>query len=95
MAYLDDVLKTVQRKNGGKTIRIAFWILLGLAISATGLALNSPRQTLPQASPTPTADVAADLGSTDGIMFVAVIILLIIITPILIKMLTWRNDRPK
>lgn len=83
-----------------KHIRIAFWILLGSAIALTSLALNRPFQTLQ--TPTPTVitdtieagvDVQKAFGSTDGIMFMAVIIVLIIISPILLRWRAWANGK--
>lgn len=89
-------------KIKSQTIRIAFWILLGVAISITSLALTRP---LPgEATATPTvltddivsaAEAIEDAGSTDGIMLVAVVIVLIVIIPILLKRGSWSNGKRK
>ena len=87
-----------------KTIRIAFWILLGIAILASSLAFN---RSLPQtqdttATPasqsgtlTAEAEVLDEVGSTDGSMFMAVVIVLIVIIPILLRRQDWSNGKQK
>jgi Na+/H+ antiporter NhaC len=93
------MMKTI-RQN----IRIVFWVILGLAISFTSLALNRPLPTLQGATVTPTVltgalvasdEVVEDVGSTDGIMLMAVIIVLIVIIPILLRRQAWSNGKRK
>ena len=82
-------------------IRIAFWVLLGLVLSFTSLALNRPVPLAQVASATPTLQVDAattevvveGVGSTDGIMLMAVVIVLIVIIPILLKRQVWSNGK--
>lgn len=83
-----------------KNIRIAFWVVLGLAISFTSLALNRPVSLLQEGTVTPTlqpeatvaaAETVEDVGSTDGIMLMAVVIVAIVIIPILLRRQVWSN----
>ena len=87
-----------------QTIRLAFWIMLGTAILFTSLALNRPLPLAQDATVTPTAladgtvtsvDMRDDVGSTDGIMLMAVVIVLIVIIPILIRRQAWSNRKRK
>jgi len=91
-------------KTKSQNIRIAFWIMLGLAIAFTSLALNRPSSTAQEATATPTviadsidtaAEVVEDAGSTDGIMLMAVVIVLIVIIPILLRRQAWSNGKQK
>jgi hypothetical protein len=91
-------------KTKSKNIRIAFWIMLGIAIAFTSLALNRPSPTAQEATATPTvmadsieaaAEAVEDVGSTDGIMLMAVVIVMIVIIPILLRWRTWANGRRK
>jgi len=87
-----------------KNIRIAFWVLLGIAISFTSLAFNRPMSTAQEATATPTvltdtmaaaAEAREEVGSTDGIMLMAVVIVLIVIIPILLRRQAWSNGKRK
>lgn len=83
-------------------IRLVLWFLLGVALALTSLALNRP---FPQAqgdAVTPAALTAtsaapaqsrADVGSTDGIVLMAVIIVLVVLAPILLRRRDWENGR--
>ena len=91
-------------KTKSKNIRIAFWVLLGIAIAFTSLALNRPSPMAQEATATPTvmadsidtaAEVVEDAGSTDGIMLMAVVIVLIVIIPILLRRQAWSNGKRK
>ena len=91
-------------KINSQTVRIAFWVLLGVAILASSLSLNRPMPPTQDSASTPTpqsgiitakADAREDVGSTDGIMIVAVIIVLIVIIPILLKRKSWSNGSRK
>ena len=91
-------------KTKTQNIRIVFWVTLGLAISFTSLALNRPAETFQKATVTPTlqagsvdtaSEVIDDVGSTDGIMLIAAVIVLIIIIPILLRRQVWSNGKPK
>jgi hypothetical protein len=91
-------------KINSQTVRIAFWVLLGVAILASSLALNRPMPPHQDSASTSTAqigtitakaDAREDVGSTDGIMIVAVIIVLIVIIPILLKRKSWSNGSRK
>ena len=87
-----------------KNIRSAFWIMLGLAISFTSLAHNRPVPAAQEATATPTvstdtivaaAEAVEDVGSTDGIMLMAVVIVMIVIIPILLRRKAWSNGKQK
>jgi uncharacterized membrane protein YhaH (DUF805 family) len=93
-------------KIQSRTMRIAFWVMLGLAILFTSLALNrtppvaqgtTATATIQAGTAVTTVDVKDrdDVGSTDGIMIVAVLIVLIVIIPILLKRQVWANGKRK
>jgi hypothetical protein len=102
MIYLKIINATMKTKV--QTARVSFWILLGIAVLAANLALNRTSPTAQEATATTTIQtgtiVAAtgtqtEAGSTDGIMFVAVVIVLIVIIPILLKRRAWENGKRK
>lgn len=83
-----------------RTVRVIFWAMLGIAILLTNLALNRTTRGAQEFTPAPaeqTGTIApetgtqAEVGSTDGIMIVAVIIVLIVIIPILLRRKAWGN----
>ena len=91
-------------KTKSKNIRIAFWVIFGLAIVFTSLALNRPLPMVQEATATPTlstdvitaaSDAVEDAGSTDEIMLMAVVIVLIVIIPILLRRKAWSNGKRK
>jgi len=102
-----DILCTHSHNNmrtNSKTVRIAFWILLGTAILVSSLALNPTLPSIQDATATPVlqtgtvtaeAEVLEDVGSTDGIMIVAVVIVLIVIVPILLRRQDWSRVKRK
>jgi len=84
------------------TIRIAFYVVLGLAVAFVNLALTRPAHVTQAVTATPTAfadtiisvaEAKGDIGSTDGIVLVAVLIVLIIIIPILFRRQAWSNGK--
>lgn len=99
MIYLKIIHSTM--KTYLQTVRASFWIILGIVILFTNLALNRTSQRMAQeATTTPAAEMGtivaeaeaqSEAGSTDGIMFVAVIIVLIVILPILFRRQVWEN----
>jgi len=91
-------------KLNSQTIRIVFWIILGIAILLSGLGLSGPLPVALDATPTPTiisdtiisaAEARVDAGSTDGIVLIAAIIVLIVIVPILLRRQAWSNRKRK
>ena len=87
-----------------QTIRIVFWVLLGIVILANSLALNRPLPLAQDMTVTPTAQIGTrnatgeargDVGSTDEIMILAMVIVLIIIIPILLRRKAWSNGRSR
>jgi len=91
-------------KTGSQTIRIALWGMLGIAILLSSLALTRPLPLVQEATATPTvstttiiatAEARPDVGSTDGIMLMAVVIVLIVIIPILLRRKAWSNGKGK
>lgn len=85
-------------------MRIAFWIVLGITIAFTSLALNRTIPSAQDATATPaqqsdtivaTAEAVDHAGSTDEIMLVATFIVVIIIAPILLRRKAWSNGRRK
>jgi uncharacterized membrane protein len=96
MIYLK-IIRAIM-KTGIKIARIIFWLILGIAILLTNLALNSPSSFLQKATATPTSQAGAGgegAGSTDGIMIVSVLIVLIVIIPILLRRQVWENGKKK
>ena len=92
-------------KTGSKTFRIAIWVMLGIVISLSSIALTRPLTLAQEATAVPTAltktaatattEARSDVGSTDGIMLMAVVIVLIVIIPILLSRRTWSNRKGK
>ena len=92
-------------KTGSQTFRIAIWVMLGIAISLSSLALTHPLSLVQETTAAPTAltttavtvtaEARSDVGSTDGIMLMAVVIVLIVIIPILLSWRTWSNRKGK
>lgn len=91
-------------KTMPQIVRITFWVLLGIAILVSSLAINNPSPRSQDGTATPdtqistvTADVEtlSEEGSTDGLMIVAVVIVLIVIVPILLKRQVWENGKRK
>jgi hypothetical protein len=91
-------------KTQSQTIRVGFWVLLGVAILFISLALNRPLLLAQEATATPTlltdtisatVEASNDVGSTDGIMLLGVVIMLIVIIPILLRRRAWSNGRGK
>ena len=90
--------------TNSKIIRIAFWVLLGIAILVSSLAFNRSIPRTQDATATPASQTGAitaesealeEVGSTDGIMFMAVVIVLIVIIPILLRRQDWSNGTRK
>jgi len=91
-------------KINSKNIRVVFWVVLGLGLTFASLALSHPKPANQETNATPTImadsistteEVVEDLGSTDGIMLVAVVIVLIIIIPILLRRRFWVNGKKR
>jgi len=92
-------------KTGSQTFRIASWVMLGIVISLSSLALTRPLPLVQEITITPTPmtttttiatpEVRPDVGSTDGIMLMAVVIVLIVIVPILLRRNAWSNGKVK
>jgi len=88
-------------KTKDKIIRVSFWVILGIAILLTNLGLNrtGPLAQEATAISTQTGTIVAETGtrseagSTDGIMLVALVIVLIVIVPILLKRQEWINGK--
>ena len=104
MLYLKSNKATMKIQS--RTMRIAFWVMLGLTILFTSLALNRTSPVVQRATATPTIQAGTtvpaagaqdrdDVGSTDGIMIVALLIVLIVIIPILLKRQVWANGKRK
>jgi hypothetical protein len=102
MLYLQSNIAIM--KTGSQTFRIAIWVMLGIAISLSSLALSHPLPLAQEITATPsalttavttTAEARSDAGSTDGIMLIAVVIVLIVIIPILLRRQSWSNGKRK
>ncbi|MBI5296037.1 MAG: hypothetical protein HY869_11235 [Chloroflexi bacterium] len=79
-------------------LRPSALIILGLLLALVSAALGQPSvfglqaptgTPTPQASPTPPALDPSEIGSTNGLVFVGILITIIIIVPILIRWKTW------
>jgi hypothetical protein len=83
-----------------KLVRAAITIILSLILALLSAALTSTTPvfplpelsgaTLQQTTPTPQSQGKSEIGSTDGIVLMGGIIVLIIFAPILINRKTWR-----
>jgi len=78
--------------------RQTLWVILGLALGFSSLAIAPHTPLAQSATTTPvlatqaietTFETQQDLGSTDGIVFLAVVIVLIVVLPILLRRSTW------
>jgi hypothetical protein len=64
--------------------------LMSAAVSQPSMAREEPASLLVvQATHTPAAQGASEIGSTDGIMLMSVVIVLIVIVPILVRRKIW------
>ncbi len=95
-------MKKLLNKKYLKRIYAIFFILIILFLMITGSALRQERlgsQEMGAAAfyvkETPTSQVQDDseIGSTDGIVLMGVIIVLLIVVPILLKRKSWSDDR--
>ena len=91
-------------KTKSKYIRTVFWVMLGMVILFTSLALTRPQPVTQDETVTPTVsadgtltttEAQDDVGSTDGIMLMAVVIVLIVIVPIMLRRKAWSNGKRK
>ena len=83
-----------KRSSPTRTILLAFvGILLAFLSVAFGFNTASPQTATPTPTPTLTkAELALEVGSTDGIIIWAIIITLIIIIPILWNWIQWKRN---
>jgi hypothetical protein len=100
MIYLKIINAAMKTKV--QITRVFFWIILGIAVLLTNLALNIISPTIQEGTattPTQTDTIATpagaqeEAGSTDGLMIMAVLIVLIVIIPILLKRRAWENGK--
>lgn len=100
MIYLKIITATMKTKT--QTIRLSFWVILGIAILLTNLALSHTSQMtqgtgaltgIQTGTVVATEEAQDGAGSTDWIMLVAVVIVLIVIVPILLKRRAWENGK--
>ncbi len=84
--------------------RIVLCFLSGVALVFASLALAPPSlharahiatSTAPTAAAPTGSPLRADVGSTDNIVLVAVIIVLIVVIPILLRRKDWQNGRKR
>ena len=83
-----------------KLARPATTIILSLTLALLSAAVTSPAPVFPlpdlcgatiqQTSPTPQTKDNSEIGSTDGMVIMGAIIVLIVFAPILINRKTWR-----
>ena len=75
--------------------RIILFALIGVSLAFMSVAFGSGTPTPQRAAPTPTltkAELASEVGSTNGIMVWAIIITLIIVIPILWHWIQWKRE---
>lgn len=91
-------------KTMPQIVRITFWVLLGIAILVSSLAIINPSPRSQDGTVTPDtqistvtaqAETLSNEGSTDGLVIVAAAIVLIVIVPILLKRQAWTNGKRK
>ena len=83
-----------------KLTRPAITIILSLTLALLSAAMTSPAPVFPlpelsgatiqQTTPTPQAKDNSEIGSTDGMMIMVAIIVIIVFVPILVNRKTWR-----
>lgn len=87
-------------KTHFQIIRVFLWVFLGIAVLLTNLAFNRTSPLVQDSTATPRiqTDTAVNedaqdrgAGSTDWIMLLAVMIVLIVIIPMLVLRRTWEN----
>ncbi|MDK1028297.1 MAG: hypothetical protein QGD96_03075 [Anaerolineae bacterium] len=88
-----------------KIVRIVFWILVGVILTTSSLALRDSERVGQEATgtqtavtppaTTPTPGVRHELGSTDEIVLITSVIVLIIAVPILLRRQVWLNGKRK
>jgi hypothetical protein len=80
-----------------RILRPAAWLGLGLLLAVTSAALGQPVITGTHlnaaglAQPTATPVPASEVGSTDGLVMLSIIIVLIVVVPILMRRKTWSS----
>ena len=72
-------------------VLIVIGLMLALVSTAVGqpIALGQAGTPTPVVTATPPAVSSSEIGSTDGLVFVSVIIVVIILTPMLLRWKTW------
>ena len=85
-------------KQPAQTLRPIAVIGIGLLLAVTSAVVSQP--VLPasesaaaalsiQATATSTLEAASEVGSTDGIMLLSILIVVIVVVPILLRRLSW------
>jgi len=94
-------MKKFFRKIRSKKIYITLFILIALFLLISGSILRNTKLSgeqlnaaalYAQVTPTPPVEDRSEIGSTDGIVFMGIIILLIIFVPIFLQRKSWSSD---
>ena len=103
MLYFSPSLNFMLIKS--KIVRIIFWILVGVILTTSSLALRDSENVGQESTGTPTAvtppatnptpGARQELGSTDEIVLITSVIVLIIAIPILLRRQVWLNGKRK
>jgi hypothetical protein len=83
-----------------QSTRIIIWVFVGVILTLTAIALTIPAAPLQNSATagamiqaaTPTTEVPSEVGSTDGVVLIAVVIVLVILIPILFRWKDWTTN---
>ncbi len=89
-----DILDAPAMRSLLRNLRPVAWIVLGLTLSLVSAAVSGPAPAAQPATPaspsfTPTPQDASVIGSTDGIVWMGIFILLIVLIPLLAERRVW------
>ena len=85
-------------RNAARALRPIAVIGIGLLLAVASAALSQPALPSPdlgaaalafQLTATPTLQANSEIGSTDGIMLMSIVIVVIVVVPILLRRLSW------
>jgi hypothetical protein len=94
-------MKKFFKKNRSKKFHIILFILIALFLITSGLMIRNinlngdelgAAALYAQVTSTPAVEDASEIGSTDGIVLMGVIIVLIVVVPILLQRKSWSSD---
>jgi hypothetical protein len=94
-------MKKLFKKKHPRKIHYILFVLMALFLITSGLVLRNIKLSgeelgaaalYAQVTPTPPVEDRSEVGSTDGIVLMGVIIVLIVVVPILLQRKSWSSD---